>query len=73
MYAPYSTSRTRNPDVAEGLRLARTIAEDIDRNVAAESTCGRCGHRGLRYRGHYEDGQYVAETVCPCCRAAEAF
>lgn len=49
-------------------------AEEIDAQVCAESTCGECGHVGMRYRPLTgPNGDYHAFAVCPRCRAEVEF
>jgi len=47
----------------------------IDAQVCAESTCGKCGHKGLKVEPfiNLEHKSYRAFSVCPECGEAEEF
>lgn len=45
----------------------------IDRNVAYEATCEKCGHHGLAYEGWRKDGIYRALAICPECGHVHEF
>ncbi len=36
----------------------------IDAEVASESTCECCGHKGLNFRGFQKNGTKVAVAIC---------
>jgi Zn ribbon nucleic-acid-binding protein len=50
-------------------------AARIDAEVCAESSCARCGHRGMTYDPWVDSDEqrYVAFAVCPECGAKEEF
>lgn len=66
---------TYSPDYAEytAQRNAQATAQDIDRRAAEHSRCRKCGHKGLRYSGDFDNGQYTATATCPACGKRFAF
>lgn len=44
----------------------RHLADDIDRDVCAESTCDNCGHKGLTFIA-------TGQARCPQCKTRLEF
>jgi DNA-directed RNA polymerase subunit M/transcription elongation factor TFIIS len=42
-------------------------ALEIDRQVAAESTCDKCNHKGMQFRQGASKTTYIAIARCPKC------
>lgn len=49
------------------------LCAGIDAEVAADSDCDHCGHRGLEFRGFGERGAWRGFAICPACQHAMEF
>lgn len=67
------TQQLREDGYEAGVPERAIHAEEIDAEVAAESSCDHCGRYGLSYEPWHCGRSYRAVAYCLSCRAAIEF